>query len=140
MQFVDVPVPEELADEVRQFVLRQAIKAGGPTFDAEAVAGAIASLDEPCRRLLAAVAGAAVDGSTTTIAEIGRLLECAEREALGTMVEVNVSMWAIASVPEAIACRAPAANRQAKSTLAEQVMVMDEGLARAVGVANQSVG
>lgn len=133
MEFVMVPVPQEMADAVSQFVFGLSLKKAAPRFDDEAVAGVVRSLDELCQKLLSTVADVTIRGADITVSEVASLLRCDEREALGMMFEVNASMSAGASVQYAITCRGPAGIPSEPRGIEKHMMSTTIKLARAVG-------
>jgi hypothetical protein len=98
VEYVMVPVPEELAPRVLTFVSWKAAEAnaksaraeGGKTTDVgEAIARAFARFDDPSRAVVAVVAAAALDAEELTIPEAARRAGVTTRETLGILMEVN---------------------------------------------------
>jgi hypothetical protein len=108
VEYVMVPVPAELADDVLTYLSWK----GRPSFttapdagndarqsseavEAEPAAGggpiarAFATLDAPSRALLAAISMAIVDQNPLTVPEAARRAGLSPREVAGTIVEVN---------------------------------------------------
>ena len=94
MEYVMVPVPEELAEQVLTFLRwRDQAKAAQPPDVrpdlGEAVARVFARLDDPSRALLAVIATAALDDEELGVPEAARRVGVTAREALGILLEVN---------------------------------------------------
>jgi hypothetical protein len=98
VDYVMVPVPEELADKVLTYVtwMDAQAKAEPPMtddFDAAAAAEVLARvfvrLDDASRALLAVSADAALAGEELTIPEAARRAGVTAREAIGILLEVN---------------------------------------------------
>lgn len=98
MEYVMVPVPEELAARVLTYVSWKDAQAnaeppagegvgGGDT--GEAVARAFARLDDSSRGLIVVAAAAALDLEELSIPEAARRAGVTTREALGILMEVN---------------------------------------------------
>jgi hypothetical protein len=98
VEYVMVPVPEELAPRVLTFVSWKGAQAnsafagaeGGETMDVgEAMARAFARFDDASRAVVAVVAAAALDAEELTIPEAARRAGVTTRETLGILMEVN---------------------------------------------------
>jgi hypothetical protein len=98
VDYVMVPVPEELADKVLTYVSWKdaQAKAEPPMaedLDAAATAEVLARVferrDEASRALLAVTADAALAGEEITIPEAARRADVTAREAIGILLEVN---------------------------------------------------
>lgn len=89
MPYVMVPVPEELVEDVMQFILRAIARASIEPWDAESISRVFLDVDEGARSLLAFVARAAADGSDLDAAEAARKIQLTVREAMGIMNELN---------------------------------------------------
>jgi hypothetical protein len=95
VEYVMVPVPEELADKVLTYVSwRDAQAKAGPPADegppnGEAITRVFGRLDDPSRALLAVVAIAAVEGEELGVPDAARRAGVTAREALGILLEVN---------------------------------------------------
>ncbi len=95
MEYVMVPVPEELAAQVLTYVSwRDAeAKARPPVAerpdDPDAVARVFARLDESSRALMAVIAAAALEAEELGIPKAARRAGVTAREALGILLEVN---------------------------------------------------
>jgi hypothetical protein len=105
VDYVMVPVPEELAEKVLSYVSwkgppgvgasRQAddepdvaTDAPAPVGDSEPIARAFARLDDGGRALAAVIASAALDHEELTIPEAARRAGVTTREAVGAIVEL----------------------------------------------------
>jgi hypothetical protein len=121
VDFVMVPVPDDLADKVLTYVtmkgqprMRPAGEGGEgdsvpsrPGDDAApAERGPIARvfdrLDEASRRLVAVVAAASLAQEEPTVAEVGRRAGLSTREALGTIVELSYVIGIAGGPPLAV--------------------------------------
>jgi hypothetical protein len=94
VEYVMVPVPEELAEAVLTFLRwKDQAKAAQPTDVqsdvGDAVARVFARLDDPSRALLAVIASAVLDEEELGIPEAARRVGVTAREALGIILEVN---------------------------------------------------
>jgi hypothetical protein len=95
VEYVMVPVPEELAAKVLTYVSwRDAQAEAGPPVDerpddGDAIARVFARLDDPSRALVAVIAAAALEAEKLGIPEAARRAGVATREALGILLEVN---------------------------------------------------
>jgi hypothetical protein len=98
VEYVMVPVPEELAPRVLTYVSWKGAQAnagsagaeGGKSTDVgEAIARAFARFDDASRAVVAVVAAAALDAEELTIPEAARRAGVTTREALGILMEVN---------------------------------------------------
>ena len=95
MEYVMVPVPEELADRVLSYVTWKVAegKAGSAVgeqpVDGEAMARAFARLDNPSRALVVAIAAAALEAEELSVPEAAMRAGVSTREALGILLEVN---------------------------------------------------
>jgi hypothetical protein len=98
VEYVMVPVPEELAAKVLSYVSWRDAQAnagppgGGDTGaldHTEAIARAFARLDADSRALVGAVATAALEKEELSIPEAARRARVTTREALGIFLEVN---------------------------------------------------
>jgi hypothetical protein len=95
VEYVMVPVPEELAAKVLTFVSWKDAQAaepppvpGQPDAD-EAIARAYARLDDTSRALVGVVAEAALEAEQLSVPEAARRAGVTTREALGILLEVN---------------------------------------------------
>lgn len=98
MEYVMVPVPEELAARVLRYVSWKDAHANAPPSadegtdardDPVAAARVFARLDAPSRALVAVVAAAALEAEELTIPDAARRAGVSTREALGVLMEVN---------------------------------------------------
>jgi hypothetical protein len=132
VEYVMVPVPVEFADDVARFVEYTVSMAERDAVAEDAIARAIATLDEPLRSFLSYIAEATIKGGLATVPRLRAVLGCSEREVLGTMLEVNQRMR-IAGAPLALLPqKAPGAPT---SDPKDQVVLMAEPAARAVAAA-----
>jgi hypothetical protein len=98
VDYVMVPIPEELADRVLAFVSwkEAEAKAGPPAAEgldavdaADVMARVFARLDDPSRALLTVTAEAALEAEELTLPEAARRAGVSTREAIGILLEVN---------------------------------------------------
>ena len=98
MDYVMVPVPEELADRVLAFVnWKEAEAKAGPQApdgldagdSADVMARVFARLDHTSRALLSVTAEAALDAEELSLPEAARRVGISAREAIGILLEVN---------------------------------------------------
>jgi hypothetical protein len=94
VDYVMVPVPEELADKVLAYVSWKDAQAKAEPamtegLDAAVLARVFARLDDASRALLAVAADAALAGEELTIPEAARRADVTAREAIGILLEVN---------------------------------------------------
>jgi hypothetical protein len=87
-----VPVPEELVEQVQQYLAwgaehQQAL--AKPSWDKPAIEQLYRLADPAGRRLLASVAAAVCNGGQVTVAEAARTVGVNEREIVGLCVELN---------------------------------------------------
>ena len=89
MEYVMVPVPEELTTQVDQY-LRWNVGDLPPDFwPQDAIRGFVDSLDEQARTLLLHVAVAAEQVVPVSVRATAEATGCSVREALGIMMELN---------------------------------------------------
>jgi hypothetical protein len=98
VEYVRVPVPEELAARVLTYVSWKDAQANTAPPRAEgpdvvdhddAIARAFARLDDPSGALVAVVAAAALEAEELSIPDAARRAGVSTREALGILMEVN---------------------------------------------------
>jgi hypothetical protein len=106
VNYVMVPVPEELAPKVLQFIswrdqpllkdlqeafgdAEQAPNGAAPSRDGDPVSQVFTRLDDQSRSVLAVVAAAALGGEQLTVTETAQRAEVSERELIGIVTEVN---------------------------------------------------
>jgi hypothetical protein len=89
MPYVMIPVPEELVEEVMQFILRTIARNAIEPWDEESITEIFHEIDEASRSLLAFVARGSVDGAELDAADAARKIQLTVREASGIMNELN---------------------------------------------------
>lgn len=89
MEYVMVPVPQEHAAAVAQFLQWGIVKFPPGPWDRETTERFLAGLDDRPRAVLLAVAQAAVDGDVIPIGRAAEAGGCSEHEVLGVMMELN---------------------------------------------------
>jgi hypothetical protein len=143
VEYVMVPVPEELAAKVLGYVSWKDTQAnaerrggGGPTAEGpdqgEAIARAYARLDDPSRALLAVAATAALEEDELSIPRAARRAGVTTREALGILMEVNNVLVAEGGPPIGFAVKAEEGRAADEFTRDAHIVMMPEALARPV--------
>jgi hypothetical protein len=95
VEYVMVPVPEELAQQVLTYVSwRESQARTAPLADdrqegADALARVFARLDDASRALVTVIAAAVADGEEVSVGEAARRARVTSREAIGILLEVN---------------------------------------------------
>ena len=157
VDYVMVPVPEELAPKVLNYInwkghprLVRAAKAdeeprgdaspppdepgavasGGA--DSSPVARAFAAVDDSGRQLLRVVAAAALAQEELTVPEAARRAGLGAREALGVVLEVNQRIAQEGGPPVSILVKGVDGAAEREFTWHERVFVMPEPVARPV--------
>jgi hypothetical protein len=83
-----VPVPEELAEQVQQYVNFQVANEAATDWSEDAVAGIYERLDGAARTVVRVVAQGAVDDDPVTIARAAEVAGATSREVLGIVLEL----------------------------------------------------
>lgn len=130
-QYVMVPVPEEIVDEVETFVRRlaaadAAAKAQG---DLAVLARELGNLDQDFQTVLTKVAHATVGGRLVSLGELAELLGCSVREVLGLSIEVT-SVVSRLGGPSVVVM--PGASPSGSTTTADYILSMHPAVARAI--------
>jgi hypothetical protein len=95
VEYVMVPVPEELAQKVLTYVSWRESQASTAALaddrqaSVAALARAFARLDDASRALVTVIAAAVADGEEVSVAEAARRARLTSREAIGVLLEVN---------------------------------------------------
>jgi hypothetical protein len=95
VEYVMVPVPEELADKVLTYVRWKEAQASGTVPAGErqdqgdAMARAFARLDESGRAMVTVIAAAMLEGDGLSVPEAARRTGVSAREAVAILLEVN---------------------------------------------------
>jgi hypothetical protein len=89
MEYVMVPVPEELAAEVEVFVRQTSVKAAADTLDEDDAACLLRDLDDRSRAFLLQAARAADERAPLTVGDAAGALGCSSHEIVGILVELN---------------------------------------------------
>jgi hypothetical protein len=94
VEYVMVPVPEELETRVREFLVwqRTSEEAG---WSAESMARLYEELDEPSRTAIKGIARGVVDNQPVTIANLARVAGTTTREMLGIALELVQGLRAL---------------------------------------------
>lgn len=124
MRYVEVPVPEELVEQVEIF-LRWNVNAAPPP-NVEVVGTVYPKLDDDSRRLLRFVAEAARTGDEVDLATVAHRLGLSQREAIGTVIELNAAIFQSGGPMMTVLFKdAPEPNR-----LPDRPLVVAEAVAR----------
>jgi hypothetical protein len=89
MEYVMVPVPEELVADVEKFLVMNAVRPGAKVLDPEAVEQLWTTLSAAARELLLRAAEAAREHLLFTVQDAAVAVRCSEHELLGRVVELN---------------------------------------------------
>ena len=89
MEWVMVPVPEELVEEVRRFQLGLFTRDNVAPWDKAAMADFVRDAEEDTRSLLVVVATDTVKTDSPTVRAVADSLGCSVREALQIVSELN---------------------------------------------------
>ncbi|HKA85597.1 MAG TPA: hypothetical protein VKD21_17120 [Acidimicrobiales bacterium] len=136
VEYVMVPVPEELAAKVQTFVSWKDAQAnaeppsgeGQPTVD-DAIARAFARLDDAGRALVGVVADATLEAEELRVPEAARRAGVTTREALGILLEVNSIIAAEGGPPLAFGGK-PGEGSPGEFTWDSYVIAAPEALVR----------
>jgi hypothetical protein len=99
MEHVMVPVPEEHLAEVKQYLQWNTASVPMGSWDTDAAAHFVTSLDELAARVLMHAAAAADEVVVLTIPDAAAAAGCTEREILGLVVELNAAARAASGPP-----------------------------------------
>ena len=149
MNYVMVPVPEELAPQVMNYLswrdnpYVRALRATGserpddgapPVDDAggDPIERTFAQLDPSNRRLMVVLARASLDGEQLTVPEAATRAGLSERELIGAATEVNNVLAAVGGPPFAVLVKALDESQSASFTWHNRVVLMANEVARAV--------
>lgn len=136
MEYVMVPVPEELAAKVLTFVSWKDAQAAGPPSaegqpDADAaIARAFGRLDAKSRALISVVADAALDAEQVSVPEAARRAGVTTREALGILLEVNAIIASEGGPPLAFGGKDTGGSSPGEFTWDSHIIAAPEALAR----------
>jgi hypothetical protein len=138
VEYVMVPVPEELAPTVLAYVSWKEAQASTPpprnegqgADDAEAIARAFARLDPVSRALVTVVATAGLESEQLSIPEAARRAGVTTREALGILLEVNNVIASEGGPPLAFGGTDLGRSAAGEFTWESHVVVAPEALAR----------
>lgn len=152
MDYVMVPVPEELAPKVLRFIswrdqplLKDLGKAlgddeqapnGAPSRDAAAdgdpVSQVFARLDEQSRSALAVAATAALGGEDLTVTDAAQRSGLSERELIGLVTEVNILVAGAGGSPITVLVTAMDGAQDEAFTWAKRLVRMQAPAARTI--------
>jgi hypothetical protein len=88
VEYVMVPVPQDLHARVMQYVEWRTVNAGTTGWDSGTVATLYEDLDEPSRTLLTRVARGVIDDEPVTLGAVASAAGISTREALGIVLEL----------------------------------------------------
>jgi hypothetical protein len=89
MEYVMVPVPEELVGEVRTFLAWGLLQSAEPVENPAALVAVVQAGDESSRRLLRLLADDTLEEKSTTLREAAEALDTTTREVVGLAGELN---------------------------------------------------
>jgi hypothetical protein len=98
VEYVPVPVPEELVESVDHF-LRWGVIARPDVWDTDATSAFLADLESLARDFILLVAEAERDGRILKIRDAAQTMGCSNREVLGMIIEVNEAVRAANGPP-----------------------------------------
>ena len=143
-----VPVPEELAPKVLQYIswrghpllanqlteeADDASTPGGPsTAEGDAVARVFARLDRQSRTLLAVTATASITGQRLTVAETAQRAGLSEREVIGVITEVNNLVAGAGGPPVTVLVAGAEGAEDAVFSWERRVVLMGDPVARGI--------
>ncbi|MGH9227177.1 MAG: hypothetical protein ACRD07_00340 [Acidimicrobiales bacterium] len=136
MEFVMVPVPEELASRVLEYVSWKEAQSSRPPADegqdapGEAIARAFARLDDVSRALVAVVATASLGAEQLSIPEAARRANVTTREALGILLEVNSVIASEGGPPLGFGGKEVGGSQAGQFTWDSHLITAPEALAR----------
>jgi hypothetical protein len=131
MEYVMVPVPEELVVDVMQHVARLVARASVVPWTDEAVQQHFDDIDEAGRSLMSLVARATVAGKDLSDEDAADALELSVREARAIMREVNDVALREGREP-LLALRETMVTLRNGRTVSKQIFTMAEPVARMV--------
>lgn len=157
MQFVMVPVPEELAEQVLEYLRWISTL---PSKDRKPAAGARlahrapravardddplvlawAELDDDSRAILVAVAAATLDRRQISVAELANITGLEPREVAGTAFELNQVLAARAAIQLALLVKPPESVPPGPLDWEQQVMAMRVPVAQSILAAARAFG
>jgi transcriptional regulator with XRE-family HTH domain len=88
VEYVMVPVPEELEARVKEFVIQRNASSLHSGWSQESIATFYGQLDEPSRTTIKAIARGVVDDEPVTIAKLAEVVGVTTREVLGITLEL----------------------------------------------------
>ena len=89
VNWVMVPVPEELAEEANAFLVRLRMQALLPMWDVESATEHLSRLDDDQRAALAAIVRSVLSTGPVTATDLADTLGISEREVLGLVSQLN---------------------------------------------------
>ena len=87
--WVMVPVPEELAQQVQQFMMFLGMRAGDTSWNADLIDTHLRGLDHDAQALACVVARGVAAGTTPSDSELADRLQLSKREVLALAQELN---------------------------------------------------
>jgi hypothetical protein len=137
VEYVMVPVPEELAAQVLTYVSWKDAQANagpplaeGQAATDEAIARAFVRLDDASRALVTVVATATLEPEQLSITEAARRARVTVREALGILLEVNAIVASEGGPPLAFGGKDIGGPREGGFTWDSHVVMAPEALAQ----------
>jgi hypothetical protein len=128
MPYVMVPVPEELVQDVMQFILREMARASLETWDSESISELFHGVDEASRSLLAYTARASMSGTDITEGQAADMMQLRQREVVGIVRELNERATK-ANRPTLVAARTVTETLPNGRTVEKRVLWMNDEVA-----------
>jgi hypothetical protein len=88
VEYVMVPVPDELEARVRDFVIQRGTASLHAGWSQESIAGFYDQLDEPSQIVIEVIARGVVDDEPVTVAKLAEVVGATTREVLGITLEL----------------------------------------------------
>ena len=141
-EYVMVPVPEELADEVMRFMMvtdMKRVSEVSTNLTVDTVVNFVRHLNPRCREVLLVLSDAVVAGSNLTISELARTMRWPEHETFGVVHELRDLVWeVIGPTMSLVAGAAPDAETGALDW-GEQTVFLWKDLSTAVVAAEEQL-
>jgi hypothetical protein len=96
VEYVMVPVPEDLVDQVQRFMMlrdMRHVSEARVNVDAAKVREVVARLNPECRTMLFALAHVTLGGENPTIATLAEMVSWTPHETFGVVHELNALVW-----------------------------------------------
>ena len=136
-----VPVPEDLADEVKRYLMQIDMRAAAKertSLDVETVCRDLPAFNDRCRLALSALARATLTGTHLTVGELAEQLGWASHDTVGVVQELNELVWAAFGPFIALVKKSPTDKHAGAVDWNEREVVVWQELAEAVVSAEAS--